>query len=129
MGIIPSLIEITALPQGDPPEEIRRGWIGCVLPCEGTCGHIPVYVWGVLGKSLGKKIIGFSVPTGIALQVLAVHAPQSAEWFEAHGYPDDRLSFHFQSTEARVVCYLPDDAPGKYVVYDDIETGSMRPMG
>jgi hypothetical protein len=141
---MPSLIEITALPHGDAPEWVRQAWVGCVLPCiADECGHIPKYVESVLprthkgplkasdilanpDKFKTLKIAGFDVPQDIALQVLAVHSPQAAQWFEQQGFPREDKCFRFKHEEVTVLQRASSAGPTRR--YDDLETGTMRPM-
>lgn len=127
---IPKMIEVVTIPHGEAPEEVRRGWIGCVMPCEPECGHVPVYVEGVLsGPSLLVKVAGFSISQEVALAVLEQKAPQAAEWFRQHGFPHPDKCFRFKDEEVRVVAaYAPEEELklGPLHVYDDMETGTMR---
>ena len=96
-------IKIIALPHGEAPLEVRSGWIGCVLPCETECGHIPAYAGGVLSGPSLDKVAGFSVPQAEALAVLETHAPDSAFWFRTHGFPQAEKCFRFKNEEVEVV--------------------------
>lgn len=147
MGSIAKIIEVVLLPHGAAPESVRRGWIGCEMPTWGLeCGHIPQYVDSILPrKSKGPltveqfralkdedwKIDGFSVLQETALQVLAVHAPLAAKWFNQHGFPQKDRGFRFKLKEVRVLrTYTLDEEmklPGKLTVYDDMERGTMVP--
>lgn len=144
MSTIASLIKIVSLPHGDAPEAVRRGWIGCVMPCEPECGHIPVYTKSVLPKKRSglltaaefkalpptQKINGFSVPQDIALLTLSCHAPLAAKWFYQHGFPHADQCFRFKLEETEVVRYCSEDElRGRpMVVYDDLERGTMQPI-
>jgi hypothetical protein len=121
-------IEIIALPHGEAPEDVRRGWIGCILPCEPECGHVPIYVGGILSGPSLEKIAGFSVRQDVALQILAQHSPASAAWFHNHGFPREGESFRFKHEEVSIVETLPIEEVSKIIVYDDMETGTMRPI-
>jgi hypothetical protein len=140
---MPSLIEITHLPHGDAPEWVRQEWLGCVLPCiPDECGHIPKYVGSVLprtetgplkasdilanpDKFKTLKIAGFDVPKDTALQVLAVHSPVAAQWFEQHSDPNGKY-LRFKYEEVTILQRASSAGPTRR--YDDLETGTMRPM-
>ena len=131
MSSIAKMIEVVALPHGEAPEDVRRGWIGCIMPCEPECGHVPVYVEGALSGPSLEKIAGFSVPQEAALAVLEQNAPQAAEWFRQHGFPHTDKCFRFKNEEVKVVgTYTLEEEMklGKLHVYDDMETGTMRLM-
>lgn len=124
-----SIIEIVSLPNGEAPEEVRKAWIGCALPCLPSCGHVAVPVQGVLSNVwLMDKVDGFDVPQGIALRVLEHVAPEAARWFEERGFPRKNQNFRFARKHVRVLKELSHDAPGKVTVYDDMETGTHRPV-
>ncbi len=127
MATLASVIEIRSLPRGEAPEWVRKAWIGCVLPCLPSCGHIPEHTEGLLtGVRLMKKVDGFDVPQGIALRVLEVHSPKAARWFEERGFPKKKMNFRFARKEVEVLRTVPEKARGKLIVYDDMETGSWR---
>ncbi len=142
---IATIIEIKSLPEGTPPESVRKAWIGCVMPCYPECGHIPVYAedvgssprkgWFTVAEFLAlppaKKIEGYSVPQDIALQVLAVHSPIAARWFAQNGYPKPEMAFRFERSEVNVLRTMnlqEQMASGPLVRHDDMETGTMRRM-
>lgn len=142
---IARIIEIKSLPEGTPPESVRKAWIGCVMPCYPECGHIPVYAEDVgrsrrkgpltvtefLALPPAKKVEGYSVPQDIALQVLAVHSPITARWFEQNGYPHPDMDFRFRHDEVTVLRTMnlrEQMTSGPIVRYDDMETGTPRRM-
>jgi hypothetical protein len=146
MSSIAKVIKIVSLPHGDAPDWVRQAWVGCILPCEPECGHVPVYVQSVLPKPPEKgghrpgveffnklkepnqKVAGFSVDTKLALDVLRKKSPTAAKWFYDRGYPMDGKAFRFRADEAKVIEFVPDGRGGTIVRYDDMETGSMRPL-
>lgn len=147
MGHIAKTIEITADEvHGDAPLWVRRSWKGCRFPTASLeCGHVPQYVMSVLpatrqglmsaeeflARSPDEKIAGYDVHTDVALQVLECHAPQAADWFYALGYPKDGCGFRFKREEVSVVETYTEEELHKFgplTFYDDMETGTMRPM-
>jgi hypothetical protein len=126
MGIFPTKIRITSRPQGEPPEWVRDAWIGCELDCAPrTCGHVPEYCAGVVTGRL-SKIDGYDVCQVHAFMVLNEKSPEAARWWAESGYPYVGLMFRFKSACAQVL--ETTDGEGPITVFDDIETGSMRPM-
>jgi hypothetical protein len=131
MSSLAKTIKIVAIPDGEAPEEVRRGWLGCILPCEPECGHVPMYIEGVLSGPKLEKVAGFSVPQEKALAILEQQTPAAAAWFREHGFPRDNKCFRFRREETEVTeTYTAEEelALGPIHVYDDMETGTMRQM-
>lgn len=146
MSTIAKVIQIVARPHGDAPGWVRDGWIGCVLPCAGfECGHIPEYSESVIPanrkglmtaaefreRSSDEKIAGYSVYIDIALRVLECHSLQAADWFYAFGYRKRNGLFRFKREHVNVLASYTEaelTEHGPLHRYDDIETGTMRPM-
>lgn len=128
----PKLIQVIKRPHGEAPLEVRSGWIGCIMPCEPECGHVPAYVAGVLSGPSLEKIDGFSVPQDEALAALEKNDPEAARWFRQKGFPRPNECFRFKYKEVRVVaCYTDEEERklGPRHVATDMETGTMRFMG
>ncbi len=98
-------IMIVKVPRGEAPEEIKKAWVGMVLPC---IGKFPPY--GALGALSGKPAesygLNFLVHQDDALKVLHQKQPAAAKWWYAHGFPKDGRCFAFCEDEAVV---LPGD--------------------
>ena len=91
-------IRITRTPPGEAPEHIRRAWIGLELPvAKGSSGqqrklgvgvHSGPRTWlGVLFAILrgrAKRETGYVVEAKVALDLLAAHAPEAADWWRTH---------------------------------------------
>lgn len=91
-------IRITRTPPGEAPEHVRQAWIGLVLPVDeryaGQQRRLGVGVltgprtWlGILLAMLtgrAKRQNGYVVEAKVALDLLAAHAPQAAEWWRTH---------------------------------------------
>jgi hypothetical protein len=92
-------IRIIATPPGEAPEEIRRAWIGLVLPLHAR--HVgsprPVHSIGVLTGPRGllgglwavlsgrsKKVQGFAVGARESIELLEGHNPHAAAWWRQH---------------------------------------------
>lgn len=127
---IADLVEIIATPHGNAPEWVREKWVGCVFPNIGnTCGHVPILCRDVLPRQgrfgiIWHETAGYVIEQSTALQVLAVHAPDAAGWFESHGYPTSDGAFLFKPEHVRVI--TERDTRGKLLVWDDLEQ-SWRP--
>jgi hypothetical protein len=91
-------VRIVGVPPGEAPEWVREQWVGLVLPlADGEEGARSVRTWGVLTgpKTLpaclcrlftGKytRAYGFVVDAPRALEILAGHAPEAAQWWDTH---------------------------------------------
>jgi hypothetical protein len=70
-------VRVVAVPPGPAPEEVRRAWVGLILPLgPGETGPRPVKTAGAEEK------VGYVVDAPRALQVLAAHAPEAALWWK-----------------------------------------------
>lgn len=94
-------VRIIKIPSGEAPAKIRAAWVGVILPLANISGPQPS-LWetmGVLGKEHGlsgrlKRFFGIStgyqpcvayvVDVLAAIEVLRVHAPLAAVWWERH---------------------------------------------
>ena len=89
-------IRIIKIPIGEAPEDVRKAWVGLVLPlAEGRWGQRRKWaVFGVvsgpksflqkvLAMLLGKHTVlnGYGVKASVALGILAQRAPEAAEWW------------------------------------------------
>lgn len=82
-------VRITGVPPGEAPEEVRRAWVGLVLPlAEGESGPRVFPGFGVLsGKPVADaegRYLGtpqFVVPAGAAVTLLEWKAPEAAAWW------------------------------------------------
>jgi hypothetical protein len=143
MSVISKVIKIVATPDGDPPEWVRKEWVGCIMPCEPECGHIPMYATGLLEKPRKgllsakdvlsgavkplQKIAGFSVDTKVALDILVKKSRPAAKWFYDHGYPKAGQAFRFKTHECQIIEFVPESELRKLHIHDDLERGTMMP--
>ncbi|MCC6793745.1 MAG: hypothetical protein IT366_01400 [Candidatus Hydrogenedentes bacterium] len=88
-------IRIVSTPQGEAPEEVRRGWIGLELPLppkfNGPATFLGTSVLAAPQNWIGQIIAmltgrarirtGYSVETSDALRLLVRHNPDAAEWW------------------------------------------------
>lgn len=124
--MLPTKIRIVSRPQGEAPEWVRDAWIGCELACLGnTCGHTPAYCGGIVTGAV-TKVTGFDVEQVHAIQTLLARNPQAGAWFLERGYPTPGECFRFVATCAKVL--ERREITGPVIMYDDMETGTMRPM-
>jgi hypothetical protein len=104
-------IRIIALPAGEAPELVRRGWVGTILPlADGESGPRTLRMWGVLSgprtfvSSLWHLLTrqytweyGYVVDAPRALQILEQLAPEAARWWQEntpYWQPGKRLIFN-----------------------------------
>lgn len=116
-------IRITKVPAGEAPFEVRRAWVGCVLPCHPHLG----YPSGgldrdvVSDKERTRNRIGFSVPQDRAIIILRRYQPWAERWWRRHGYPKLGECFCFGENEAEIlsgvthqkIIEVTDDMQGK----------------
>src|SRR5579871_3824738 len=77
----PREIRIIAIPPGEAPEEVRRAWVGLVLPlAKRARGPLLARGFGVL---TGQRELthGYAVRSRQAVEILSRHAPEAAEWW------------------------------------------------
>jgi hypothetical protein len=86
-------VRIVAVPPGPAPEEVRRAWVGLVLPLgPAETGPRPIRTTGT-----GEEKVSYVVDAARALQILAAHAPEAALWWKrnapAYSQPGRALLF------------------------------------
>jgi hypothetical protein len=70
-------VRIVAVSPGPAPEEVRRAWVGLIVPlAAGETGPRQVRTTGAEEK------VGYVVDAARALQVLAAQAPEAAAWWK-----------------------------------------------
>jgi len=91
-------IRITRTPLGEAPEHVRRAWIGLELPvAKGSTGQQRKLGVGVLSgprtwlgvlfailRGRAKRETGYVVEAKVALDLLAAHGPEAADWWRTH---------------------------------------------
>ena len=100
-------IRIKDTPPGEAPEQIRHAWIGLMLPLlPGASGRCRGVGFGVLSGpknrwvarfavwlGFGKRQVGYAVASKVAIDLLAVQAPEAANWWRTnvpHLYQPER---------------------------------------
>ncbi len=74
-------IEIIAAPRGQAPEEVRKAWIGCILPLAEDSNEKDAQISiGVLGPKL-EAYRGFTVPAAAAFEVLKRRSAEAETWW------------------------------------------------
>ncbi|MCB9178003.1 MAG: hypothetical protein H6590_01070 [Flavobacteriales bacterium] len=93
-------IRITSTPPGEAPEHIRQAWIGLEIPVpERFAGRRRVVGLGVLSgpknwlgalfaiiSGRAKRETGYIVEASTAVDLLAVHSPDAADWWRKHAH-------------------------------------------
>lgn len=91
-----AVVRIIAAPPGEAPEEVRRAWIGLVVPVDVQQGkslgsHFGVGVltgpsgfwrriWAVVtGRAVRWQ--GFALDAAVCVELLSTHAPLAAAWW------------------------------------------------
>lgn len=111
-------IRIIATPPGEAPEEVRRAWVGLVVPIGSRHASGPSSVHGV-GVVTGphgwlrrlwavvtgrtEKIHGFVLSSRRCIELLDAHAPAAAAWWRSNTphllQPGQALVFPAESCE------------------------------
>lgn len=121
-------IKIMKVPEGEAPEEIRKAWVGMILPCQSLVGHAK---WdererGALSEEQNpRNRYSFAVPQKEALQRLAdlggKHA-EAADWWKAHGFPkEDPAMDHFSFYQMEAEEFAGTFIHQKIRVHDDTQ--------
>jgi hypothetical protein len=91
-------VRIIDVPPGEAPEEVRRAWVGLILPVAlGEVGprSTPMYgvlsgprsylghLWRVLTRH-SPRAMQYVVPVDCALEILEETSPEAAAWWEEH---------------------------------------------
>jgi hypothetical protein len=98
-------IRIVKTPAGEAPLEIRKAWVGLVLPCDPFFGYpdsADPERGVVSGKAELRNRPGFSVEQDAAIAILERHAPEAAEWWRGFGFPRSDCYFCFSESEAEI---------------------------
>lgn len=95
-------IKIVKVPDGEAPEEIRKAWVGLILPCHPDVGHNDDREKGALScKENARNRYGYAVRQRDAIELLGYKNPAAAQWWKDHGFPqgDDYFSFYHMEVE------------------------------
>ena len=99
-------IKIVKVPAGEAPIEVRKAWVGLILPCDPYLGYPDnASERGVLtNKKRDRNRCGFSVPQDQAIEILEKEHSEAAAWWKAHGFPQDAGSrFGFAEEEGEII--------------------------
>jgi hypothetical protein len=91
-----SSIKIISTPPGQAPEEVRKEWVGLVIPMpkQETGGTQR----GVLGGK-PQNTNGYQVDTLVALEILRGKSPDAAQWFLDNAFLGGRFAFAREACE------------------------------
>jgi hypothetical protein len=109
-------IRIISIPPGEAPEEVRKAWIGLVLPVPDKYANVdaapvagvlsgPKTFFGIiLARFRGqiKREPGYVVAADTAVEILNQHAPDAATWWRQNAGRTIAPGKHF--VFARDVC-------------------------
>jgi hypothetical protein len=110
-------IKITDIPQGEAPEEVRKMWVGLILPLFIdrersfiTTGVLtgPKSWWGTLFALLSGKTVkrnGFTVNSKVAIEILESKSPEAANWWKLNTpcYSNSKKIFIFEKAVCQIV--------------------------
>lgn len=85
----PLAIRIVKVPEGEAPEEVRRHWVGLVLPARNRGAAVESEI---LGGGLRSIRENFAVPTTIAVLLLRFQSEDAGDYF-IRTYTGKELSF------------------------------------
>jgi hypothetical protein len=109
-------IRIISIPPGEAPEEVRKAWIGLVLPVPDKYADVDVapvagvlsgpktFFGAILARFRGqiKREPGYVVAADTAVEILNQHAPDAAAWWRQNAGRAIAPGKHF--VFARDVC-------------------------
>lgn len=118
-------IRITGIPPGGPaPEEVRKAWIGCILPV--VAGHEHLHASPLSGDQSTPhtrrarfrawlfpppRAIGYVIDAATAVDILGRSAPAAASWWRSNA--PHLLGLGCTLLFDELVCeVLPTDKPG-----------------
>ncbi len=93
------------MPDGEPPEEIRKKWIGNEMPVHAV--HDDRGRGVITGRKSNKGIL-YNVDQAVALDILSLKHPEATQWWHEHGFPKAGKNFAFRQEEVVVVGELEE---------------------
>ena len=122
--ILMASVRIIGMPLGEAPQDVRRAWIGLVLPLApgrlqkratrpafGVLSGPQSIVAEMIGLLLGKhvRVTGYAVSSKTALEILSKSAPEATAWWDKNAPRFRRPNQYFLfNAEA---CQEVDDDP------------------
>ncbi len=114
-------IRIKSPPPGEAPEEVRRAWVGLVLPVPDKYAkrqELPMVgvlsgprsLLGILFAAVTGRIQhvpGYAVAADTAVEILGKHAPEAASWWRQNAARSIQPGRHF--VFAQEACEVIDD--------------------
>jgi hypothetical protein len=100
-------IRLIKVPEGEHPFEIRKGWLGPILPVSFVSdeGHFQ----SRSGRK-APKAWRYDLDQSLALEALGKESPETAEYLRAQGFPRPGECFSFKFSEAVVIGELTEVA-------------------
>ncbi len=113
-------IKIVQVPDGEAPEEVRRAWVGMVLPCLPLVGYGAHREKGAVSlQENAYNRYGYAVPQKEALEKLAEKHPEAARWWKSQGFPKEADGQdYFSFSEMEVKEFVGTFVHQKIVVHD-----------
>lgn len=95
-----SCVRVTRVPSGEAPEEIRREWVGIIIPLLYEESVEATSLGIMTGRSEGTRT-GWVVPALVAFCLLMRQSPHATDWwFDQRGWGrDDALIFENEEGE------------------------------
>ncbi len=87
-------IRITSIPEGEAPEEIRRAWVGLVLPVWTTTdGRDGIIQTGVVSGKAVPPLKGYVVDADEAIRILGKSNRKAKVWWETKALKSGSFTF------------------------------------
>jgi hypothetical protein len=96
-------IKIISTPPGEAPEEMRRAWVGLVMPVaevtdeevRSKYGVVPCDIFGNPSEKEAKREV-YRVDTRVALAILRAANQEACRWFEKFVNPEGAPFLRFE---------------------------------
>jgi hypothetical protein len=88
-------VRVTEVPRGEAPLEIRKAWVGVVLPTLG--GNKPKLLeeYGALTRNPYGTISGYSIDGRTAIEMLAKYDSNAANWWRENAPHTTQPGYYF----------------------------------
>ena len=98
------MIKIIKVPDGEAPEEVRKAWVGLILPLAFT-DNIKGYVKevGLVSQEFLPERDIVAVPGLAAIYILEKNDPDAAKWFIQQGIPKKIRFLTFSIDEVKIL--------------------------